>query len=70
MDAHLGARSAQWLIVSKVSHVDTALDAVMGFEVAVEKNEGHICPRCWNIVDTVSDAGLCDRCCDVLKDSL
>ena len=70
VDAHLGARTAQWLIVSKVSHVDTALDAVMGFEVAVEKNEGHICPRCWNIVDTVSDAGLCDRCCDVLKDSL
>lgn len=35
--------------------------------IRVEKFEGHICPRCWNVVDHVDEDGLCDRCHEVLK---
>ncbi len=36
--------------------------------IKVEKFEGHICPRCWNVVDHVDEDGLCDRCHSVLHD--
>ena len=57
----------QWLIVSKLSITDENLPFYEVCGVAVERCEGTVCPRCWNI--TVSDAedGLCARCAAVLN---
>ncbi|UPU39128.1 hypothetical protein MX850_11620 [Erysipelothrix sp. Poltava] len=63
----LGKHDAQWFIVSKLELVRDALPEVMGYEVSVEKVEGHTCPRCWNIVDVVGEDELCLRCHDVVK---
>lgn len=57
----LGASLAQWFIVSKVEL------AVGEPSVEVEKYEGHACVRCWNIVDAVSEEGICSRCHSVVK---
>ena len=41
--------------------------------IDVTRAEGHKCPRCWRIVDTVSSSndtdGLCDRCVDAVGGS-
>lgn len=58
---------AQWLIVSKVSFTEDELQEVMGYQIEVENIEGHECPRCWNIVETVNEEGLCARCEAVLS---
>ena len=51
---------AQWLIVSKV-------DIQSGTsQINVYKAEGHVCPRCWNVVDEVDQDGLCPRCHGIL----
>jgi isoleucyl-tRNA synthetase len=52
---------AQWLIVSKVTFVEE------GPEVVVEKADGHVCPRCWNMTETTNEDGLCDRCFSVMQ---
>ncbi len=52
---------AQWLIVSKVTF------GANDQEVQVGKAEGHVCPRCWNIVTEQNEDDLCDRCTAVLK---
>lgn len=47
---------AQWLIVSKV-------DISSGpTQINVQKANGHVCPRCWNVVEEVDEDGLCPRC--------
>jgi len=33
-----------------------------GISIDVEKREGHTCARCWQVVDTLTDDELCDRC--------
>ena len=57
----------QWLIVSKVSF---SVDELKQYEVcgvAIEKCEGKVCPRCWNITASHAEDGLCERCAEVLK---
>ena len=53
----LNTNIAQMLIVSK-------LELVKGeeFKVEVAEATGHVCKRCWMIVDEVSEDGLCPRC--------
>lgn len=58
---------AQWLIVSKVSFVESELTPYPTCQLKVEKADGHACPRCWNITTTSHDDHLCDRCVDVLS---
>lgn len=58
---------AQWLIVSKAEFVQSQLPKFEVCEVAVEKCEGCVCPRCWNISDSQAEDGLCERCSKVLK---
>ena len=36
-------------------------------QVEVEKCEGKVCPRCWNITDSHAEDGLCERCAEVLE---
>ena len=52
---------AQWMIVSKVTL------SVGEPSNEVSKAEGHVCPRCWNVVDDVDEAGLCPRCHAILN---
>lgn len=62
-----GSHFHQWLIVSKVSF---SVDELTPYEVcsaSVEKCDGHVCPRCWNITDSTAEDGLCERCAKVLK---
>ena len=62
-----GSQFNQWLIVSKVSFSVDELKQYEACQVAVEKCEGVVCPRCWNITDSDAEDGLCARCAVVLK---
>ena len=57
----------QWLIVAKVSFTDEELDQYDSSQVRIEMAKGHVCPRCWNIVEEENEDGLCDRCYEALK---
>ena len=59
---------AQMFIVSTLDLCDEDLTTYEVSKVSVTKSEGHVCPRCWNMVDTLADSGLCDRCHEVMKD--
>ena len=52
----------QWLIVSKFSFTEEELTKYDTVEVKVEKAEGVVCPRCWNITVSHDENCLCDRC--------
>ena len=58
----------QWLIVAKVSFVEDTLTKYNEVEVEIKPAQGHVCPRCWNIVEEENEDGLCDRCAEVMKD--
>ena len=62
-----GNKINQWLIVAKVSFVEEELEKFDNIEVKIEMAKGHVCPRCWNIVEEENEDGLCDRCADALK---
>ncbi len=51
----------QWLGVSKVVFTND----IQGIQV--DKCEGTVCPRCWNITESTHEEGLCERCSNVLK---
>ncbi|MBQ6560329.1 MAG: isoleucine--tRNA ligase [Erysipelotrichaceae bacterium] len=57
----------QWLIVAKVTFTDDTLTKYDNVEVAIRKAEGHVCPRCWNIVEEENEDGLCNRCFKVIR---
>jgi isoleucyl-tRNA synthetase len=57
----------QWLIVAKVSFTDEELEQYDNSQVRIEMAKGHVCPRCWNIVEEENEDGLCDRCYEALK---
>ena len=62
-----GDKINQWLIIAKVSFTDEKLTAYDAIEVKIEMAPGHVCPRCWNIVEEENEDGLCDRCLDAIK---
>ena len=62
-----GDKVNQWLIIAKVSFTDETLTKYDTVEVKIEKANGHVCPRCWNIVEDDNEDGLCDRCVDAIK---
>ena len=66
IESYCGERFNQWLIVSKVSFSVDNLTQYETCQVAVEKCEGSVCPRCWNITVSHADDCLCDRCAKVL----
>ncbi|MEG0528130.1 MAG: class I tRNA ligase family protein, partial [Longicatena sp.] len=67
IDTYCGNKFHQWLIVSKVSFSVDELQAYEVCQASVEKCEGSVCPRCWNISDSHAEDGLCERCAGVLK---
>ncbi|MDO4198978.1 MAG: isoleucine--tRNA ligase [Erysipelotrichaceae bacterium] len=62
-----GDKINQWLIISKVSFTDETLTQYDNIEVRIDKAAGHVCPRCWNVVEEENEDGLCDRCLDAIK---
>ena len=62
-----GNKINQWLIIAKVSFVEETLTKYEVAEVKIEMAPGHVCPRCWNIVEEENEDGLCDRCADAIK---
>jgi len=46
----------------------SGLDLVVGEELAfdIKKAEGHTCARCWQVVETVNNDEICDRCAEVV----
>ena len=59
----LNNKVAQWLIVSEVIFDDSDERTY-----EVNKAEGTVCPRCWNISKEHDENGLCPRCQKVLND--
>jgi len=57
---------AQMVIASEVVLSDKKENEYQASYVTIEKHPGHVCPRCWNVVDHVDEDGLCDRCHSVL----
>ena len=64
-----GDKINQWLIIAKVSFTEETLTMYDNIEVRIDKAEGHVCPRCWNIVEEENEDGLCDRCADAVKEN-
>ena len=62
-----GDKINQWLIIAKVSFTNETLTKYDNIEVKIEMAKGHVCPRCWNIVEEENEDGLCDRCAEALK---
>ncbi|MEG1732576.1 MAG: class I tRNA ligase family protein, partial [Longicatena sp.] len=67
IETYCGTKFNQWLIVSKVSFSIDELTKYDTIEVSIEKCEGKVCPRCWNITNSSAEDGLCERCASVLK---
>lgn len=63
----VGGSLAQWLIVSEAILTETTLKKYENCEVSVEKCQGKVCPRCWNIHSVSDQYDVCDRCAGVLK---
>ncbi len=53
------------LIVSKVEFTNEDLDVIDNYKVRIEKMDGTVCPRCWNMFEDIED--VCPRCEKVLK---
>ncbi len=67
LEETFGDKINQWLIVAKVTFTDETLTKYDNVEVAIRKAEGHVCPRCWNIVEDENEDGLCNRCFKVIR---
>lgn len=57
----------QWLTVSQVEFSEASLNKYKYCEIKIEKAEGEVCPRCWNITQSVHNDYLCKRCEKVLE---
>lgn len=67
IERYLGASFGQWLIVSEAVF---SVDEEPQYEVCgvrIEKCDGVVCPRCWNITPSDNEDGLCKRCASVIK---
>ncbi|WP_159649921.1 isoleucine--tRNA ligase [Erysipelothrix aquatica] len=63
VESILGKHLSQWFIVSHVTLEAVESEAI---DVTVTKYDGQTCQRCWNVVSSINDAGLCERCDYVL----
>ena len=58
---------AQMVIASQFELTEEKYDEYETGYIKVEKFDGKVCPRCWNVVSEVDENGLCPRCHKVLK---
>ena len=68
MKETLNGKVAQWLIVSEVNFGANEGLVQNLTTIQVEKMEGTVCPRCWNISKEHDENGLCPRCQKVMND--
>ncbi len=52
----------QVLIVSKLT-----INEASENRITVKTAEGHTCARCWQVVDTINEDEICERCAEVIK---
>ncbi|MFV0498705.1 MAG: isoleucine--tRNA ligase [Bacilli bacterium] len=52
-------------ISADVIFTNDTLDEIEGYMVKIEKMDGNVCPRCWNVFANIND--LCDRCKEVIN---
>lgn len=52
----------QWLTVSSVS-----FDHNQAEKIVIEKAQGSVCPRCWNVRVSEREDDVCDRCATILE---
>ncbi|HKL47274.1 MAG TPA: class I tRNA ligase family protein, partial [Candidatus Izemoplasmatales bacterium] len=55
---------AQAFIVSKLEILTTGFGKYKGKDITIDvlSAEGHVCDRCWQVVEAVNDDGICERC--------
>ena len=58
---------AQLVIASQFEVTEEKYEEYPTGYIKVEKFDGHVCPRCWNVVKDTDENGLCQRCQRVLK---
>ncbi|MBR0385511.1 MAG: class I tRNA ligase family protein, partial [Erysipelotrichaceae bacterium] len=58
---------AQLVIAFQLKLTDEKYDEYETSFIKIDKAEGHVCPRCWNVVTHVDSNGLCDRCHGILE---
>ena len=60
----------QAFIVSKLDICQTGFGKHKGKDISIDvlPADGHICDRCWQVVDEINDDGICSRCESVIKD--
>jgi isoleucyl-tRNA synthetase len=60
---------AQVFIVSKLDVLSTGFGKYKGKDISIDvlSAEGHVCDRCWQVVEEVNEDGICERCENVIK---
>jgi isoleucyl-tRNA synthetase len=60
---------AQAFIVSKLDVLSTGFGKYKGKDISIDvlSAEGHVCDRCWQVVEEVNEDGICERCESVIK---
>ncbi|MGI6509383.1 MAG: isoleucine--tRNA ligase [Erysipelotrichaceae bacterium] len=58
---------AQLVIASQFEVTEEKYQEYPTGYIKVEKFDGQVCPRCWNVVKDTDENGLCQRCQRVLK---
>ncbi len=63
------SQMANIMIVSQLAYQQTDnMTEYPTCHIRIDKAEGHVCSRCWQIVETVDENGLCQRCSDVISE--
>ena len=60
---------AKVFIVSEfvVTNEDLEGDEYKSGIIQISAREGHVCGRCWKVVDEVNEEELCNRCNKIIK---
>jgi isoleucyl-tRNA synthetase len=60
---------AQAFIVSKLEVLTSGFGKYKGTDISIDvlSAEGHVCDRCWQVVEEVNEDGICERCENVIN---
>ncbi|MDO4377610.1 MAG: isoleucine--tRNA ligase [Erysipelotrichia bacterium] len=58
---------AQYVIASQFKFTEEKYQEYPTGYIKIEKIDGHVCPRCWNVAEHVDENGLCNRCHEIMK---
>ncbi|HEY8396240.1 MAG TPA: class I tRNA ligase family protein, partial [Bacilli bacterium] len=68
----LNSMKVDWAKVFIVSEFAVTSDDIDGTEyksgiIQITARQGHVCSRCWKVVDEVNEDELCNRCSQIIK---